>query len=105
MAFVTLPGDHQEADLALATRIAALLELEELHVFESVPAGAGTLALVPRAPRTGLLAAVDSVFERLADTLAPWSARQPNTGKLRRRASRSTPAWSAATASRSLRST
>ena len=104
MAFVTLPGDHQEADLALATRIAALLELEELHVFESVPA-AGTLALVPRAPRTGLLAAVDSVFERLADTLAPWSARQPNTGKLRRRASRSTPAWSAATTSRSLRST
>ena len=105
MAFVTLPGDHQEADLTIAARIASLLELEELHVFEPVRVEPGALALAPPARRGGLLAAIDHAFERLADLVAPWSATQPKIGKLRRRASRSTPAWSAATTSRSLRST
>jgi hypothetical protein len=108
MALVILPPDHRDADLSLATRIAVGLELEELHVFMNVE------PTVTRAPAPGparrsglarLAAAVDELFERVADLLAPWSARQPKTGKLRRRASRSTPACSADTTSRSLRST
>ena len=109
MALVILPSDHREADLSLASRIAMELELEELHVFVNMEPGeaaapAGESAS-GRGAFAGLVAAVDGMLERLADLLAPWSGSQPNTGKLRRRASRSTPDCNTATTSRSLRST
>ena len=112
MALVTLPEDHREADLALATRLVAEFELEELHVFERTdlrlaPVPPPEAAAQPAPQRHWLsraFGAVDRFLERLADAVAPWS-RQPNTGNDRRDASRSTPAWSAETTSRSFRST
>jgi hypothetical protein len=111
MALVVLPSDHLEADLALATEITLHLELEELHVFTYVDA-APVPEPAPEPEREGGLAriagALDELFERVADLVAPWSvpeSRQPKMGKLRRRASRSTPDWSTDTTSRSLRST
>ncbi len=88
MAFVTLPPDHQDADLAVASSLASLLELEELYVFVTVaprdeePAESGTVRRIADA--------VDGVLDRIADALA--AAPQPKIGKLRRLASRSTPA-------------
>ena len=115
MALVVLPSDHLEADLTLATEIALHLELEELHVFtyvDEVPEGRPAPAADAEPEQPGglarLAAALDELFERVADLIAPWSvpeSRQPKTGKLRRRASRSTPACSTDTTSRSLRST
>jgi hypothetical protein len=122
MALVVLPSDHLEADLSLATEIALHLELEELHVFtyvdqapeseapesEVAPAPARAAEPAPEGGLARLAAALDELFERVADLIAPWSvpeSRQPKMGKLRRRASRSTPACSTDTTSRSLRST
>ena len=110
MALVILPPDHRDADLSLASRIAMELELEELHVFVNVEADAVRAAepqpeLGSSGGFTGLLAAVDGLLERIADLLAPWSGNQPKTGKLRRRANRSTPDCNTDTTSRSLRST
>jgi hypothetical protein len=110
MALVILPPDHRHTDLSLASRIALHFELAELHVFLSIdPAEAA--AAEPRDEPSGegafgwLVAAVDELIDLVADLLPPWGTRQPKTGKLRRRASRSTPACSDATTSRSLRST
>jgi len=72
MAHMTLPAAHSEADARLAERIGRALELEEVHVFWTLPVAATSTPRDVRpdeigaVPRAGLVAALGAVLGRLA---------------------------------------
>ena len=79
MAHMTLPATHTEADARLAERIGCALELEEVHVFWTLPVPEGAEAdrrrpdPATRADRSagliGALTALGDLFERLGARL------------------------------------
>lgn len=71
MAHVTLPASHTEADARLAERIGRALELDEVHVFWTLPAPepeTGPQAAKRVNPPGGLIGALSALGE-LAERL------------------------------------
>jgi hypothetical protein len=68
MAHMTLPAAHSEADARLAERIGRVLELEEVHVFWTLPAPAteGPAPSRPPARRAGLLGMLSALVGRIS---------------------------------------
>ena len=77
MAHMTLPPEHSEADALLAERIGRELDLEEVHVFWTLPDGERSTTGVPpvRDPDDsppsliGALAALGALFERIGERI------------------------------------
>lgn len=83
MAHMTLPASHSDADARLAERIGRALELDEIHVFWTLPAAPADEATAtgspppqPAAKRAdlpagliGALSALGDAFERLGARL------------------------------------
>jgi len=69
MAHMTLPASHSEADARLAERIGRVLELEEVHVFWTLPvadrAAGPPSAGPPSVRRAGLLSVLSAIVGRL----------------------------------------
>ena len=75
MAHMTLPASHSEADARLAERIGRALELDEVHVFwtlpvpEPRPAPEATKRADPPGGLIGALSALGELAERLGARL------------------------------------
>jgi hypothetical protein len=79
MAHMTLPPEHSEADALLAERIGRELDLEEVHVFWTLPGEEGSTAAAGGPPDgepanglpglLGALVALGALFERIGERI------------------------------------
>lgn len=76
MAHMTLPPEHSEADALLAERIGLALDLEEVHVFWTLPdrkrsaaAASGQEPADGPPSLIGALAALGALFERIGERI------------------------------------
>jgi hypothetical protein len=80
MAHMTLPPEHSEADALLAERIGRALDLEEVHVFWTLPgvkpAADGPSDHDPTPLIAGVVVGLTRLVERIVSPLRPRPQRR-----------------------------